>query len=87
MLLLFIGLGCRYLDAEACDAGEAEGYSEGYDDGIFGCEEDPSPDRIEQATGGSFGYAASYEACYEIGYHQGYQNGLEVGGTDGGGCR
>lgn len=78
--LLLALLGCRYLDQEGCDAGEAAGYSDGYDDGLAGCGEDPTPDRVDQALSGSGAYAASYEACYELFYKDGYSEGSSIAG-------
>ena len=72
LTLILMFTGCRYLDGEGCDAGEAEGYSEGLSDAVAGCESNPDPDRVNQATSGSGAYAASYEACSTIGYNQGY---------------
>ena len=87
MFLLLLS-ACRLLDPESCDAGEAAGFSDGYDDGLSGCPENPTPDRVDQAISGSGAYAASYEACYELAYKDGHAEGstLDVQTDTGGVC-
>lgn len=76
MVMLLLALGCSvFADGEACTEGDAQGYTNGFNDGVGDCGYDDSVDPAILLDWPSGYESSSFTTCYKDGYGEGYTAG------------